>query len=336
MKRITIKDIARLAGVSISTVSRALHDHPDLSSDIIQKIKSIADEQHYIPNTTALNLKSKNSKLIALIVPEISMFYIPEIIKAVSELSLKNGYRLLILSSDENSDKEIENIKISIQSGVEGILVSLCNNSRIQDHIQSLLDLGISLVLFDKTVDHPMVDTVTIQDELVAHEAIQFLSDHQCNPILCVLGNPGLSITQARKRGIEQFAQKKSDLDIQFCFANNSFEAKHNTKKFLQSNQSINGLFLMSDEILLGVSELFRQSSSVSGIRQVITISEGWLPNLIEFPLHFYVQSGKEMAHSALDLLFQKIKSSQENLSAQHRIIPLELRKNSFCDLDEV
>ena len=92
MKRVTIKDLADMLNISISTVSRALKDHPDISSAVKLKVKEAAETFNYIPNDFAINFRKKSSKVIGLIIPEMSMFFIPSIIKGISSVLHKEGY----------------------------------------------------------------------------------------------------------------------------------------------------------------------------------------------------------------------------------------------------
>ena len=99
MSRITIKDIANKLNINASTVSRALRNHPDVSGQLKTTIKTLAHELGYRPTHMAVHLRSGKSLTIGLIIPEISMFFFPSIIKAVEEEPHARGYNLLVLHS---------------------------------------------------------------------------------------------------------------------------------------------------------------------------------------------------------------------------------------------
>ncbi|MCG8701390.1 MAG: LacI family transcriptional regulator, partial [Bacteroidales bacterium] len=107
---ITIKDIAKLLGVSKSTVSRALKDHPDISDKTKQAVRDIAESFNYRPSQLALSLRYKKSKLIGLIVPQIYNFFFPSVIKGIDDVVRKHGYNLIILQSNESVDTESNNL----------------------------------------------------------------------------------------------------------------------------------------------------------------------------------------------------------------------------------
>ena len=112
MKRATIKDIAAMVGVNVSTVSRALKDHPDIGEGLRNKIKELAQVLNYHPNMMAVQLRKQKSNIIGLIYPEAHMFFFPSIIKGISEVVQKAGYKLLVLHSSESYEREIENVRI--------------------------------------------------------------------------------------------------------------------------------------------------------------------------------------------------------------------------------
>ncbi|MBK9992783.1 MAG: LacI family DNA-binding transcriptional regulator [Saprospiraceae bacterium] len=160
MQKITIKELAKLLDVNPSTISRALHDHPDISQVLKERIKKIAKDFNFVPNHAAVNLRNKKSKLIGLILPEISMLFVPSIIEGVSNYLNKRNYNLLVLSSYENYEKEIENIDVCIKSNVDGILISLTNQTKNVDHLDRLNEFEIPVVIFDKTVEQVQFNEV--------------------------------------------------------------------------------------------------------------------------------------------------------------------------------
>ena len=96
MKRITIKELAGVLSLSTSTVSRALSDHPDISQETKEKVREASKIYNYTPNLRALYLRTKSSGLIGLILPEYHMFFIPEMMKSISEEVSKKGFSLLV------------------------------------------------------------------------------------------------------------------------------------------------------------------------------------------------------------------------------------------------
>ena len=116
MRRTTLKDLAEMLQISTSTVSRALKNHPDISNAVKTKVKEAAETFNYVPNDFAVNFRKKSSKVIGLIVPEITMFFIPSIINGISSVLNKEGYHFFILSSNDSFDTEKEHLETCINS----------------------------------------------------------------------------------------------------------------------------------------------------------------------------------------------------------------------------
>ncbi|MGE4513317.1 MAG: LacI family DNA-binding transcriptional regulator, partial [Chryseobacterium sp.] len=140
MKRVTIKDLAEMLNISVSTVSRALKDHPDISAAVKLKVKEAAETFNYIPNDFAINFRKKSSRVIGLIIPEMSMFFIPSIIKGISSILHRAGYHYFVLSSEESHSMEEENITTCINSRVDGVLISLTRHTKDISHLEKLKD----------------------------------------------------------------------------------------------------------------------------------------------------------------------------------------------------
>ena len=104
MKRSTLKDIAKLTGLSVSGVSRALKDHPDIAPETKDKVREVANALNYHPNPSAQFLHSKNSKIIAAILPEVNTFFFPEILQGISKVVESMQERKGILNHTEGTE----------------------------------------------------------------------------------------------------------------------------------------------------------------------------------------------------------------------------------------
>jgi LacI family transcriptional regulator len=100
--RVTLKDIAQQIGLSAATISRALADHPDISGETKQRVREAAQAMSYIPNYRARYLRAKHSRLIALIVPEMNMFFVPSMITGINHVVQQNDYSLIVFQSDNS------------------------------------------------------------------------------------------------------------------------------------------------------------------------------------------------------------------------------------------
>ena len=123
-KQATIKDIAKEIGVSPSTVSRALNDHPAISAATKVRIKAKAKELKYEPNIVALSLKNKTTKTIGVVIPELIHFFFSSVISGIEEVAYDNGYTVMVCQSKESHDKEVKDVMALLSHRVDGLLIS--------------------------------------------------------------------------------------------------------------------------------------------------------------------------------------------------------------------
>lgn len=123
--RVTIKDIAKEAGVSVTTVSRVLNDKPDVNIETKKKIKKIIDKMGYNPNGVARGLVLNKTNTIGLIVPDISNPFFPEVARGVEHTAKRQGYSVILCDTDNNRDEERQAINLLRNKRVDGIVIFL-------------------------------------------------------------------------------------------------------------------------------------------------------------------------------------------------------------------
>ena len=307
MKRTTIKDIAKALNVNISTVSRALKDHPDISEETKKKVKEAVYLLHYNPNSMAVNFRNNKSQLVAVIVPKISMFFIPSVLQGISDTLTKSGYKLLILSSDDNFEKEKENIEICINSFVEGILISLTHETKDLEHLSVIKHANIPLVIFDKTLNQEEFKHVIIDNVAIGRIAAQKILKHKNQKILALLGNENLHITQNRKLGLLNELQQNTDCEILCHYVRNVQEAKEIATNILRENTDITSVFAMSDEILGGINAAILSLSKKVSDYHIIAISDGNLSYILDPNIEYVIHDGYAMGQLSARTLINEI-----------------------------
>ena len=130
----TLKKISAQLNLSISTVSRALKNHPDISENTKRKVKELALLMEYEPNSYAVNLRTNKSRVLGLIVPVIANMFYDSVIAAVEQDARKQGYTVIILQSGNDPLQESENLKICKLNRVDGVLISLVSDSQSEKY----------------------------------------------------------------------------------------------------------------------------------------------------------------------------------------------------------
>jgi LacI family transcriptional regulator len=307
MSHITIKDISKILGVNPSTVSRALNDHKDISDELKHKIKAVALELNYTPNYNAVQFRKRKSMTIGVILPDFSMFFIPSVINSIIE-ELKNaGYKTLILCSQDSLDQEIENIKICCSSRVDAVLLSITNQTQNLEHLQIAKDMEIPIVLFDKSLNQSEYDEVLIDSTSASKECIDYLEAQGCKKILAAFGCQSLAMTNEREKGVKDVLGE----NYLKYYAINSLSSKEQAIFFLSNYPEIDGIFAMSDEILLGIQAAMNSEMKSKKIK-LISISDGILPQFIQPPIPYLKHDGAELGKVASRFLISKLQNAKD------------------------
>ncbi len=199
-KRVSILDIAKEVGVAVSTVSRALNDHPTIGIKTKELIHDTAKRMNYIPNSVASNLKSGRKKTIGVIVPRISRYFFASAIEGIEDFLKTKGYDVLICQHNESAEDELSVLN-SLKTKVDGIIASMANESVAIESYNSLSDSNIPLVMFDRTNDQIHASTVKVDDFGIAKSAVKHLLDEGYRRIFHFGGFDNVSVWRDRRAG---------------------------------------------------------------------------------------------------------------------------------------
>ncbi len=199
---VSIKDIARAAGVSHSTVSRALADSPLVKEETRQRICELAQKMGYSPSAIARGLVTKRTRTIGLVVTTIADPFVAEVVRGVEETALDRGYNILLCNSNSQPQRELAAVSTLREKRVDGIIVSA---SRVGDlYLPMLVETGVPIVLVNNEHSGSYAYSVVTDDEAGGRLATEYLLDLGHTRIAYISG-PELSSTSAnRLRGYEQ------------------------------------------------------------------------------------------------------------------------------------
>lgn len=310
MSRITIRDIAKLIGVNPSTVSRALKDHPDISVDMKAKIRQVAEELGYYPNYQAVNFRNKQSKLIALVLPEIGHFFMPDMLSGIEEIARKRGYTIVMFQTDDTLEREKECLSVCQSFGIDGLLVSLSKETTSTEHFEVFAKNNIPVVFVDKVIKDEVSAMVSINDFTTAYTAVQHLAKRNYQKIAGIFGSETLTSSKQRKAGYYAALEKYNLPSIpSFCVhANSVKEAKEDLFALLNSANRPDAIFSMTDDILSAVIEVtYALQLRVPDDIAIITISNGYLPHYCNPKITHIKHSGHSIGVAAANLLVDLI-----------------------------
>jgi LacI family transcriptional regulator len=303
----TLKNIAEMLQISISTVSRALKDHPDIAKETKRKVRELAEVMDYEPNAFAVYLRTQQSKVLGLIVPEISNFFYHSFVASIEQEARKRGYTLLILQSGNNPEIEEANLKLCKLNRVAAIFVALTSETNDISVFKRIMVSGIPIIFFDKVPDDNQCIKVTMADTDIGKLAAKTIHQHKKKNVLALFGNPNMSITRKRKQGFVNELKKLSPLiEIATSTATSTEEAKSLALEALQSPKKIDTIFCMSDEILTGVIMAINQLHlSMPDQIAVLAISNGFIPKLTNPSITYIETSGAMLGEKSMETLFE-------------------------------
>ncbi len=296
-----------MLNISTSTVSRALKDHPDISSSVKLKVKEAAETFNYVPNDFAISFRKNSSKVIGLIVPEISMFFLPSIINGISSILNKEGYRFFILSSNDSYETEKEHIETCINSRVDGILISLTKETKDGEHLKKLKEMEIPVIIFDKTVSQQSFQSVIFDNIKTSEQCAEKLIEQGCKSILAIFGDENLEITQSRLRSFQNKISQSPSIRLEIIFCKSADIVKQKLETLLDDH-SFDGFFAMSDETLMGLHSSLIKRNLNNTNKKVIAISEGTLPKYLDETYEYQINDGYKMGIFAATKLMETIK----------------------------
>ncbi|HEX4958923.1 MAG TPA: LacI family DNA-binding transcriptional regulator, partial [Lacibacter sp.] len=214
MSDTTLKKISQVLGISISTVSRALKNHPDISEATKKKVVELAETLEYEPNATAVNLRTKKTKLFGLMVPSVTNMFYDSFIAAIEEESRKIGYSLLILQNNEDAAAESDNLRLCRQNRVSGLFACYAQQTGNLASFDKLKAADIPLVFFDKVPEEAQYNKICLADKEAAILAAEEIQKRNKKNILAIFGSRNLSITKRRLESFMQCFAHKPDVTL--------------------------------------------------------------------------------------------------------------------------
>ncbi|MFD1144256.1 LacI family DNA-binding transcriptional regulator [Larkinella insperata] len=200
-KQPTIWDIAIKLNVSISTVSRALRNAPDINPDTKKAVLDLAHELDYQPNTIAASLRKNKTDIIGVLVPEFVHAYFPSVILGVQEVANAAGYKVMIGQSNESLEIEKHNLQAMLSSRVDGVIMAITRETNEYDHILAAQRKGLPVVFFNRIVDELPGSKVLVDDYRGAFRAVEHLIQTGCRRIAHLAGPENLTMSRNRLNG---------------------------------------------------------------------------------------------------------------------------------------
>lgn len=314
MKFVTIKDIARELALSISTVSRALNDDPNIRQETKDRIVTTAKRMGYMKSPVAMNLKFGYTKTIGVIVPEMATPYASYVIDGIQNVCYNNRYKVIVSSSSESPEKERRSIEIMYQFMGDGIIACQCENRQNKDCFQDLIDKNIPLVIFDRISAELNVPHILIDDETKAFFLVGHLIEQGHKRIAFIGINSGVVYNSwLRYQGYKE-ALERHDIALDKSIVFEASGMKYSDGAIVADqliDKDIDAVFAFTDTLAIGVMNRLKsfgrripQDIAVAGFSgtELSTIVSPQLTT-VEPPGY---QMGQCAANTILDMIAKK------------------------------
>ncbi|MGC8971395.1 MAG: LacI family DNA-binding transcriptional regulator [bacterium] len=323
MKRANIQEVAKLAGVSPSTVSRALNNHPGISERTRQRIIEVAKKLHYKPNYRGQILTTRSTKNIGLLITDITNPFFPELVRGAEEKASEAGYTILLGNTSESEEKETNYLDFFSRGPVDGVIISASRISN--EHIINLAEEGLPIVVINRILEHPKISYVSVDMEKGGYLATKYLVNLGHSRIAFINGP---SLSEAAKRRLSGYKKALIESRIRYnpnlvSFNTPTAESGYREAvKLLYTKDPPSAIFTYNDLMAFGVIKAAKELSiKIPEELSIIGFDNIFFSNFTDPPLTTVKQPKEELGRKAVELLLKLMKGERQNLVLEPELI---------------
>ena len=330
----TLKKIAKEFEVSISTVSKALSDSPEISEATKIKIKEYAKLQNYKPNSIAKNLKNQRTNTIGVIIPNILNPFFAKVFSGIEKRALERGYNVITGISNESQKKEEQVMDMLNNGTIDGFIISLAEetqSAKKYSHLKEILNSGTPIVMFDRVADEIKCDKVIVDDLDSAFHATNHLINIGCRKIALLSTIANLSVGKLRLQGFKKAIEsKKQILNEELIVLENDTEIFESKLKELLLSKKIDGIFALNEVAsTIAFKMVLKMGYKIPDEINIVGFADGVWSRRLTPSLSTVSQHAPEIGENAANLLIDRLedKSYIEIPEYKTVVIKTELRQ---------
>ena len=329
-KRITLKHIASNFNVSIATVSKALKDCHDIGDSTKEKIQQYAKLHKYQPNRVALSLLQRKTKTIGVVIPNIMNSFFTKVFVGIEEIATKRGYNLISCISNESYEKECKTVEMLKNGTLDGFILSMSEETQIKqkyNHLQTAIDDGVPVVLFDRVTDALECDKVVVNDLEGAFEATTFLIRTGCKRIAVVSVIDNLSVGKLRVEGYKKALRSHGrTIETKLIVTIGKHEDFDTCMKLVLADTTIDGLLCLEESSAVNSLVLLKAMQyKIPDEMSLICFTNGKLSNYTTPRITTISQHGNHMGALAAKALIDRLEGVREQDSFSTKVVKTSL-----------
>lgn len=331
-----IRDIARLAGVGVSTVSRVINDHPDVKDETREKILKIIKESNYIPNNSARILKKNNTNNIGVLVKGVFNPFFAEMINIIGNRINEAGYTMILQQNDYATEDDVDNLIAFVkEKRLQGIICLGGNFLNINDESFQFLDIPVVLTSVNtlSKESKSKFSSIGIDNVLAAKASIQYLIDKGHRNIGILLGEKNdVGISGLRLEGYKKALEENNIpyLEENVFIGDYDYSGAYRvTKEIINNRKDITAIFSISDIMAVGAAKSVidqglqvGEDISIMGF-DGMDISKYYNPGITTVK-----QPKKNMANNSIDLLLALLAKKEDH---KHIIFETKIIERESC-----
>lgn len=319
--RIRQIDIARKLGISKVSVSKALRDHPDISRKMRDLVKKTAAEMGYMPNLLARSLSARQSYTLGVVVPKIAHTFFASVIDSIQARATNEGYGIVLAVSNENAALEHEHIERLMAMRVDGLLISVSQETQETAIFERVQQMGFPLVFFDRKLEGLDVSSVTVDDWQGAYNAVDYAIHRGHRRIAHIAGTNEALIGKKRLDGYVA-AMRAHGVDMNPAWIlPGGFDERHGYRSFmslLDQDELPDVIFAVTFPVGIGVRGAMRDHApELMDTIEIIAFGEGGMNEFYTYPHVCVRQPTDQMGAMAVDILLEQITAAGPIASRQ-------------------
>ncbi|MGV8050600.1 MAG: LacI family DNA-binding transcriptional regulator [Anaerolineaceae bacterium] len=314
MSPVTIKDVARVAQVSITTVSHVINETRFVETETKERVLAAMKQLGYQPNSLARSLRSGVTKMLGLIVPDASNLFFAEIARKIEDIGFRQGYSVVLCNSDNDPNKQKTYVNTLIEKRVDGVI--FISSGSEPDDLMHLVENQIPVVVADRDVPLELADVVLVDNKQAGYEATQHLVELGHRIIACITGPNNLSPSAQRFEGFRQCLFENRIPVYEYLFETGDFgsqSGKEAMLRILSNPTKPTAVFIMNDMMAIGAIAAARSIGfSIPKDLSIIGFDDIQLDSVVSPALTTMAQPVNEMAIQATTLLLDRLNGSRK------------------------
>ncbi len=317
MSRITIKDVARVAQVSTTTVSHVINGTRFVDPLTKERVDDALKQLEYHPNSLARSLRSGITKVIGLIVPDISNQFFSEIARKIEDFGFHEGYSVVLCNSDDDPAKQVSYIHTLQAKQVDGII--FISSGSEPDDLARLVENNIPLVVADREVPLELADVVLLNNEKAGYDATRHLVELGHTAIACLTGPNHLTPSMQRMEGYRRCLREHGIPFRPELVAKGDFHfesGRDAVQRLLHSPRAPSAVFALNDMMAIGAIA----AANDLGVRvpedlSIIGFDNIALGTVVTPALTTMAQPIAELAYQAINLLLDRLNGARQDMN---------------------